>query len=210
MPTIGLATFLKILGKSSPQKVSEYGKYLKPGGYNFYHSLLDAAFAHTVGGDDYDGCLERIKGIPSPVEQKYNLAAFKELKKWITKSGAGEFFAPPTVLVTSPKEHLKVKIQPAFGCIINGERWLLPLWYAKDATLSNAAISLGKRMMEVHLAVEAYADCKVGILDLQRRKVLSPQPDPLAMDLLLSHEFAWVDSFFETQKNQGKKAAEAA
>lgn len=207
MPTIALPTFLKNLGKSSPQKVTEYSRYLKPGGYNFYHSLFDAAYAHTVGGESFEECLEGIKAIPRVSERKYNVAAFSQLGKWITKSGAANFFAPPTATVASPKGHITVKLQPAFGCVINGERWLLQLYYAKDATLSKSAVSLGKRMMEKHLAVGNFADCNVGILDLRKRDILSPKVDALAMDLLLDSEFGWIDSFFEAQKDQAKKAA---
>lgn len=207
MPTIALPTFLKILGMSSPQKVTAYGRYLKPGGYNFYHSLYDRAYAHTVGGDSFEECIESIQAIPQETERKYNVEAFKRLGKWTTKSGATSFFGPPNATVASPKGHLSVKLQPAFGCVINGERWLLQLWYAKDATLSKSAVSLGKRMMEKSLAVGDFADCRVGILDLRKREVLSPQADPIAMDLLLDSEFGWIDSFFEGQKEQGKKAA---
>ncbi|ARQ01509.1 hypothetical protein [Pseudorhodoplanes sinuspersici] len=207
MPTIALPTFLKILGKSSPQKVTEYSRYLKPGGYNFYHSLHDAAYAHTIGGESFEECLDSIKAIPRVSEQKYNVNAFKQLGKWITKSGGASFFAAPATTVASPKGHITVKLQPAFGCVISGERWLLQLFYAKDATLSRSAVSLGKRMMEKHLAVGDFADCKVGILDLRKREVLSPQLDELAMDLLLDSEFGWIDSFFEARKEQVKKAA---
>jgi len=207
MPTIALPTFLKILGKNSPQKVTEYSRYLKPGGYNFYHALYDAAYAHVVGGDSFEECLKHLEAIPRPPEQKYNVAAFKQLKKWIAKSCAASFFNAPTSTVTSPKGHLTVKLQPAFGCVIDGERWLIQLFYAKDETLSKSSVSLGNRMMEKNLVVGDFANCKAGILDLRKCKILSPQADALAMDLLLDSEFGWVDSFFEAQKDQAKKAA---
>src|SRR5690349_3152428 len=101
MPTIALPTFLKILGKNSPQKVTEYSRYRKPGGYNFYHSLHDAAYAHVVGGDTFEECLKELKAIPRAPEQKYNVAAFKQLGKWIAKSGAASFFTAPISTVTS-------------------------------------------------------------------------------------------------------------
>jgi hypothetical protein len=207
MPTIALPTFLKILGKNSPQKVTEYSRYRKAGGYNFYHSLHDAAYAYVIGGDTFELCLEDLKTISRVPEQKYNVAAFQQLGKWISKSGANSFFTAPFSTVTSPKGHLTVKLQPAFGCMINHQRWLLQLFYAKDASLAKTAVSLGKRMMEKHLSVGDFVDCKVGILDLRKPGVLSPQADALAMDLLLDSEFAWIDSFFEAQKGQDKKAA---
>ena len=207
MPTIALPTFLKNLGMSSPQKVTAYRRYLKAGGYNFYHSLYDRAYAHTVGGDSYEECLESIQSIPHETERKHNVEAFKNLGKWIKKSGAGDFFAPPNSTVGSPKGHLNIKLQPAFGCVIKEERALLQLWYAKDASLSKSAISLGNRIMQKYLAIGDFAECKVGILDLRKREVLSPSADPVAMDLLLDSEFGWVDSFFEGQKDQAKRAA---
>jgi hypothetical protein len=61
VPQIGLTTFLKLLSKGTPQKAAEYGKYLTPGGYDFYRTLKEAATAHTVGGVSLEDCAAIIK-----------------------------------------------------------------------------------------------------------------------------------------------------
>lgn len=53
MPTVSLNAFLKIVSKGSPQKATEYGRYLTPGGYDFYWMFKDAAHALTVGGKNW-------------------------------------------------------------------------------------------------------------------------------------------------------------
>jgi hypothetical protein len=52
---------MKILTKGTPQKVSEYSRYLTPGGYDFYWRLKEAARALTVNGDTYARCAKRIE-----------------------------------------------------------------------------------------------------------------------------------------------------
>jgi hypothetical protein len=59
MPTASLNAFLKIVSKRSPQKATEYGRYLRPGGYDFYWMLKDAARALTVGGKTWRNALSK-------------------------------------------------------------------------------------------------------------------------------------------------------
>ena len=72
MPNLSLTSFLKILSKGTPQKVQEYGKYLTPGGYDFYWQLKEAALALTVGGEPFDRCVQSIIKITRDVERKHN------------------------------------------------------------------------------------------------------------------------------------------
>jgi hypothetical protein len=62
MPTVSLNAFLKILSKSSPQKSTEYGRYLNPGGYDFYWMLKEAVRARSVGGASLADCSKAIFG----------------------------------------------------------------------------------------------------------------------------------------------------
>ena len=83
MPTISLMSFLKILTKGTPQKVQEYGKYLKPGGYQFYWMLKDSAQAMTISGVSYADALKPIQKIVGrDVERQCNMAALKALSAW--------------------------------------------------------------------------------------------------------------------------------
>src|ERR1700712_4462017 len=95
MPNVSLNAFLKILSKSSPQKATEYGRYLTPGGYDFYWMLKEAVRARTVGGKDLAECSQAILKIDRQVEKKHNLGALTSFDKWLTKQGPVDFFECP-------------------------------------------------------------------------------------------------------------------
>jgi hypothetical protein len=207
MPVISLPAFLKILTKGTPQKVQLYGRYLQGGGYDFYWPLKEGAHAITVGGEPHADALKAISDIPRETEKKYNLAAFKNLTKWLDKKKPSQFFDAPVTSVVSPGGHLSVKLEPEFGAVIDGQRYLAQLYYAKDTTLSKVAFSLGTRMMQKYLCQGEFTDCQAAILDLRKREVFAAPYDAAAMDLMLDYEFSWADSFFKAQKQQASQVA---
>src|SRR5262249_4975013 len=128
MPTVSLNAFLKILTKSSPQKAAEYGRYLTPGGYDFYWLLKDAARSLTVGGKSLEECLKVIEKIDRPVEKKHNLSALKSLSAWLKKEKIEQFFETPSSSFASPAGHVTIKLEAAFGYVKDGQRHVLHAW----------------------------------------------------------------------------------
>src|SRR5205823_6174458 len=128
MPTVSLNAFLKILSKSSPQKATEYGRYLTPGGYDFYWMLKEAAHALTIGGKELAECSKAISKIDRAVEKKHNLGALTSLDKWLKKHDIKEFFEVPGSNYVSPAGHITVKLEPTFGYVKDGHRHILHAW----------------------------------------------------------------------------------
>src|SRR5262245_18190018 len=121
MPNVSLNAFLKIISKNTPQKAAEYGRYLTPGGYDFYWRLKEAARERTVGGKTFTESAEIILESTRDVERKHNLSAFKKLDKWLHKEGASEFFEAPVTACSSPANHIAIKLEPEFGYVSKGQ-----------------------------------------------------------------------------------------
>jgi hypothetical protein len=208
MPTISLMSFLKILTKGTPQKVQEYGKYLKPGGYQFYWMLKDSAQAMTLDGKPYVEALKPIQEIVGrDVERECNMAALKALSTWSKKTPPEAYFEAPIGSVTTPAEYVTVKLEPEFGFIRDGKRYIVQLWYSKTTSLVRNSVILGNYLMQKHLCVGEFADCRAGILDLRKKELLVVDGTPKVMDLMVASEFAWVDSFFKAQAEAAAAAA---
>lgn len=202
MRTMSLPAFLKILTLGTPQKVKEYGRYLTPGGYDFYMQLKQAAYGITVAGESHTDWFKTIGDIPRDAERKYNVDGTKNLVKWIAKCGPISYFAAPTKLVSTPGKHLGIKLEPEFGAIIGDTRYLLQVWYSKQTNLSKTAISVGNWLLEKYLCKSEFAECHSANLDLRRKQIMQPEFDPLAMDLMVDSEFAWIDKFFQAHKDR--------
>ena len=196
MPTVSLNAFLKILSKSSPQKAAEYGRYLTPGGYDFYWMLKDAARALTIGAKSLDECSKPILSIDRPVEKKHNLSALKSLGKWLEKEKITEFFDPPTTNFSSPAQLVKIKLEPAFGCVRENHRMIVHIWNSQTLTLSKNVGSCGVYLMQQHLCIDGFADCIPAILDTRKRDLFSARGVPSMIPAMVASELAWADSFF--------------
>jgi hypothetical protein len=196
MPNVSLSSFLKILSQGTPQKIREYGKYLTPGGYDFYWQLKDAAFALTVGGKTFDDCVQPINQIKRDVERKHNYEGLKNLRKWISGQSCS-FFPAPQGSCSSPKGYLKVKLEPEFGLQEGDKRRLIYIWNCKGTELKPVIAGVGIYMMQKHLAAGDYSDCSCGLLDLRKRRLFVTDSLPPGIPAMVSSEFAWVDNFFE-------------
>lgn len=196
MPTISLNAFLKILSKNSPQKAQEYGRYLSPGGYDFYWRLKEAAHKLTIGGANYEECVSSISKISRQVEREHNLAALLQLNIWLCKSGASDYFDPPSEDVRSPVGHLTVRLEPTFGCRIQDRRFLIHLWATKGVSLTRNVAGCGLYLLEQHLCIEEQQDCMPAILDLRRPAFISADKLPSTIGPMVASEFAWADGFF--------------
>jgi hypothetical protein len=196
MPTVSLNAFLKILSKSSPQKTTEYARYLSPGGYDFYWMLKDAARALTIGGKDLDECSKAIVKIDRAVEKKHNLAALKSLDKWLKSHNVVDFFESPTGICTSPGGHLTIRLEPAFGCVRDGQRLILHAWNSQSITLPKNVAACGLYLIQQHLCTGDFANCIPAILDLRKRELFTARAVPPMIGPMVASELAWVDSFF--------------
>jgi hypothetical protein len=197
MPTVSLNAFLKILTKGSPQKAVEYGRYLAPGGYDFYWLLKDAARDLTIGGKSLEDCSKVIEKINRPVEKKHNLSALKSLDAWLKKREIHEFFEAPSSSYVSPAGHITIKIEPAFGYVKDGHQHIVHAWNSQTLALPNKVASCGLYLMQQKLCVDAFADCIAGILDTRKREHFYGRAVPMIIPAMIASELAWADSFFE-------------
>jgi hypothetical protein len=198
MPTISLTSFLRILTKGTPQKVKEYGRYLTPGGYNFYWRLKEAAHCLTVGGDSFADCAKSVEEVSNEVERECNLKALKSLHKWISKHKVTEFFDPPAGSCSSPGGCVTIKLEPEFGAVMNGQRRIVQLWNSKLANLNRNAAGVGIYLLQKHLCVGEFANCKSGILDLRKGELFLADALPSHIEAMVASEFAWLDGFFKS------------
>jgi hypothetical protein len=196
MPNISLGSFLKILSFGSPEKAREYGKYLTPGGYDFYWQLKDAAFDMTVGRKPFEECIKPINGIKNTVERKHNLDGLVALQKWMSGRELS-FFNPPKSTCSSPKGYLTIKLEPEFGVVDKGNRQLVQIWNTKSVELKPIIAGVGIYLMQKHLLSGEFADCACVILDLRKGRPFITDRLPAQIPMMVSSEFAWVDNFFE-------------
>ena len=126
-----------------------------------------------MGRKTLDECCKPILGIDRPVEKKHNLSALKSLNKWLEKEKITEFFEPPTSTFSSPAELLKVKLEPAFGCVRENHRTIVHIWNSQTLTLSKNVGSCGLYLMQQNLCTGAFADCIPAILDTRKRDLFS-------------------------------------
>jgi hypothetical protein len=203
MPTVSLNAFLKILSKASPQKTQEYGRYLTPGGYDFYWMLKEAARARTVGKQSFAECSQPILKIDRTVEKKHNLAALKSLDKWLVDEKAAGFFEVPLVSVKSPGGFLTVKLEPTFGYTLNGKRRLVHTWASQTASLSKHALGCGLYLLKQNVCAGEFSDCTPTILDLGKRHLAIAEAFHPMVGAMAASELAWADGFF----NSAAKAA---
>jgi hypothetical protein len=197
MPNVSLNAFLKIISKNTPQKTSEYGRYLGKGGYDFYWMLKDAMRARTLSGLSLAECAEPIEKIDRIVEKKHNLGALNSFDKWLKKSGAGAFFVPPASSCLSPQEYLKIKLEPAFGYVWNGKRRIVHAWASQSVTLPRNVAGCGLYLMREHLCIGEFVDCIPAILDLRKRELFVAESLPPMIGPMVASELAWADGFFE-------------
>lgn len=197
MPTISLTSFMKILTKGTPQKVTEYSRYLTPGGYDFYWQLKDASHGLTVGGKSYADCAKPIQQSGRDIERKHNLDGLKSLSKWLGKKGLEEFFDAPAANCSSPGAYVTIKLEPEFGVVVNGKRQLVQLWNAKGSHLTRTAAGVGIYLLEKHLCINEFAGCKAVVVDLRKGTTFAADALPANIEPMVTSELAWLDSFFK-------------
>ncbi len=197
MPNVSLNAFLKIVSKNSPQKTQEYGRYLTPGGYDFYWRLKEAAVAYAVDGKSFEDCMIPLADIAREVEKKHNVSAFKSLDKWMNAEVTDGFFSSPIAACPSPEGFITVKLEPAFGCVRKGKRLLVHLWAAQGISLPRNVAACGLYLMKQHLCVGEYSDCTPAILDLRRPGLIVADALPPQIALMVASEYAWADGFFK-------------
>lgn len=196
MPTQSLNAFLKIITRTTPQKLSDYAKYQTPGGYDFYWMLREAAHARTVGGESSAECLQPILDINRDVEKKHNSAAFKALDWWLNKENPAAFFEAPVGSFDSPSGYLSVKLEPAFGYEKDGKRRLVQLWATQTPPLTQSVAGCGLYLMKQHLCVGEFDDCVPTILNLRNKHLITAaafHPSTVAM---VASELAFADAYF--------------
>jgi hypothetical protein len=205
MPTVALTTFLKLSDKAPAAKATAYGKYLEPGGYDFYWRLKAMARALTVKGKPYLECEKILQGIKDETKRKHNLSGLKSLAQWLEKEKDTKFFAPPAALCVTPKGYLTIRLAPEFGVEGKGGRRLVTLWNIKAPAMTQNIAAAGIYLKQQYLQTEQFADCSFAILDLRKATMFVADAIPVGLAATVAKEFAWVDSFFEQAIGKSEK-----
>ena len=206
MPTIALTTFLKLCAKTPTAKATAYGKYLEPGGYDFYWRLKAEARAMTLEGKPYFDCEQVILAIKNEAEREHNLAGLKSLAQWLDKEKEHlKFFAPPNAVCTSPKDHLSIRLAPEFGVQTSAGRRLVTLWNSKVPAMTQKIAAPGIYLKQQHLQTEQFSDCKCAIFDLRTASMFLSDAVPSELAATVAKELNWVDWFFEQAGDKSDK-----
>jgi hypothetical protein len=197
---------LKLCANTPAAKATAYGKYLEPGGYDYYWRLKAMAHAMTVEGKPYVDCEKVILGIKDETKRKYNLAGLKSLARWLEKEKEqSKFFAPPSALCTTPKGYLTIRLAPEFGIESKAGRRLVTLWNVKAPAMTQKIAATGIYLKQQHLQMEQFSDCKCAIFDLRKAAMFVSDVVPTEVATIVAKEFAWVDSFFEQAADKSEK-----
>lgn len=199
MPTILLPTFLKFLLLPTPDKARDFRRYSQPGGYDFYQSLKKAATARTVHGQTLARASTHVLIMSNDSERSHNIEALEVLDRWLTKRKP-VFFEPPTGLVRSPTDVVRVKLRPEFGMVHKGRRMVVALWNTKEPRLTRTAADLGVYMMQSKLCCGEFADCSFHVLDLREARLFGPAAIPNNAKTLLAAEFTLAEKLLEDEE----------
>ena len=102
MLTLSVDTFLKILGKGSPQKVQELNRLQASSGFPYYSPLKEGAYALTVNAEPLAQRISIIENATTGTRRQYNAAAIKNLAAWMKKQNPEAYFQPPVKVITTP------------------------------------------------------------------------------------------------------------
>jgi hypothetical protein len=80
---------------------------------------------------------------------------------------------------------------------LNNQDRLVLLWGAKGSSLTKTVAGVGIYLLEKHLCVGEFADCKAAILDVRKRELNVADLHRPSYQAMVASEFAWLDSFFE-------------
>jgi hypothetical protein len=112
-----------------------------------------------------------------------------------------EFFDPPTGFWQH--KDLSIKLNPEMGININGERYIVKMYF-KDIPLSKSSVNVLLWMMEGCLSTGIYTGYKCALLDVERSKLhYFKKPHP-PIDALLEGE---SESFIRMWQSLEKKSA---
>lgn len=131
------------------------------------------------------------------VEKKHNLGALTSFDKWFSKLGPVNLFECPVGSCSSPQEHLRIKLEPAFGYIFNGQRRIVHTWASQSISLPRNVAGCGLYLLKQHLCVNEFADCVPSILDLRRGELFIAESLPPLVGITVASELAWADGFFQ-------------
>lgn len=194
MPKMGMMTFLKgLLGKSTMEKVRDYGRYLEPGGYDFYRGLKEAIKDYVYQNKKLSAVEESINKAKNPVERKHNLEAFRSFVVWVEKNG-GEFIAPPKGIYKSPNEIFSIKIEPELAVKNDGIISVFTFWTIKKPLLTKIVAGVGIYLMESALKKGAFKEANFYIVKIDTGKLYDYTSKPNNPSILLNAEVAQIES----------------
>jgi len=103
----------------------------------------------------------------------------------------------------SPEGHVKIKLEPAFGYVSNGQRRMVHTWASQSITLPRNVAACGLYLMKQHLCVDGFADCIPAILDLRKRELFVSELLPPMTGAMVASELAWADRIFQGFRESG-------
>lgn len=214
MPTMGFARFLKLASLDTPAKFSEMATYLTPGGYDFYWSSRQCISSIATGEMTRAEASKQISALKKPAERKHNLARLKTFLSWYDRQAFKSFRVPPKVF-PSPSHSLLIKVDPELSFQVDGERLLVSLWNTQSVPLTAAAAAEGILIMQKSFRGSAYADCRMGVLDLTKvnAKLHLAVPSSPRTEAMLRHDISSLETIWtelvEANSSEHKRRIES-
>jgi hypothetical protein len=194
MPQLSLSTFAKITQLSAERKVSEYSRYLTPGGFDYYRELREAIAIATWKKGKIDDALDLIGGIGDPSRRKNSRNAFASFAKSYIIPGI-DFYIPPQGEIVSPGGFIKVQIRPAALISQGDECKLVAIWPNSTVKLQTRGASVIVDLMSKHLVTELPIATYI-VADLTEGKPIIATKTSLAASAMVAGELAFADAFF--------------
>lgn len=151
------------------------------------------------------GGLEKALGITnrlsSEPERENNSYGIKTLAGMLADF-EGTFFHAPHGVVSSPLGHLTIKVEPAFGIDLEGNRRLVTLWNTKTPDMTTALAAVGFGLMFDAVVRDDFGNCSCAIYDLRQKRRLVADATTETMRSAIRRELEWVDRLFEKFENE--------
>ncbi|ACL03206.1 conserved hypothetical protein [Desulfatibacillum aliphaticivorans] len=194
MPKISMTDFVDFVVKAGSPKMTKVRQVRDRGGYNPAHDFWrlfrnDIVEFHQNGFRDKKRFDRLLGKLTDHKKQKRYPEAIKGYKKFLGRKNI-EWFTPPKELWSH--SGLDVRVNPELGLVINGDRFIIKLYF-KDEKLTKYKVPVIGALMISALASECDDSDKFAILDVSNSKLITFE-DQVAdvMPLLAGEAYSFI------------------
>lgn len=190
MTKISLTQFLTYTAKVSTEAKIHYVREIKASpeyspGIDYWKPLRDRLHKIIQNGDDINDLKELLATVQPKKLENY-AQAITQLIKFFS-SHEIEYFETGSAVISSPDENISVSAGPELGVKIDGQPYLLKIYYKKKNKNTNVTLkNIQSTLMATYVAKKNFTppeDSKVAVLNLQNCKLVEPKNSPTPDDL---------------------------